>query len=172
LLSFVFKASRGDMFFSVANDVDRSRDCPAMFSARPAQDEIAEPTATRYPLELGLEVNFVGRGLVKPQPSQLWELPPKSRVGLPEPGETNMTFPNNSPRRNDGYSRSNGMGAGTWVAIAVVIALIVVGAIYWNNNSGSTSTADNDHATPVTTTGSAPTSPAPTSAPAPAPAKK
>jgi hypothetical protein len=61
-----------------------------------------------------------------------------------------MTPDRSNPNRNG----INGMSTGTMAAIAIAIALIVVGAFYWNGNRNNT--ASNNVGTPTTTGSAAP----------------
>jgi hypothetical protein len=58
-----------------------------------------------------------------------------------------MTPDRSNPNRNG----INGMSTGTMAAIAIAIALIVVGAFYWNGNRNNTTS---NVGTPAQTTGS------------------
>ena len=69
-------------------------------------------------------------------------------------------------RDNPNRYGTNGMSTGTWTAIAVAIAVIVVGAIYWNGNRNNT--ASNNVGTPATTGSGAATNSATTGSGTPA----
>ena len=78
-----------------------------------------------------------------------------------------MTHNPNDPRSHPAYQNNpvrRGIGSGTWIAVIVVVALLIMGAAYWGANR-TTSTASGPST--ATTTGSAPpATPAPPAPPA------
>jgi hypothetical protein len=57
-------------------------------------------------------------------------------VAIPRPNE-DINVPTNlptSPEQND--RNLTGLGADAWVGIVVVLALFIVGAIYWSGHTG------------------------------------
>jgi hypothetical protein len=68
-----------------------------------------------------------------------------------------MTYDPNNPNDINRRRAAGGLGTSTWVGIVIVLAIIVLGAIYWaGQGNKSAVTANNPPATTSETTGSAP----------------